>query len=140
MRKSRATHALAPEATQPRGTPARRLARLWRRGERPDLGAFLAGEGDLLPAQLVAVLAVDQRQRQLAGERSPAEWYLDRFPAVSGDPDLALDLVYGEYLLREEAGESPSLDDYASRFPELAAAFELQVDFHRALDPADADA
>ena len=89
-----------------------------------------------MPAELAAVLQVDQRERWAAGEHLCAEWYLSNFPDVADDPELALDLVYGEFLLREDAGLSPAVAEYLERFPELAAAFELQVDFHRALDPA----
>src|SRR5262249_12920352 len=50
--------------------------------------------------------------------------------------DSALDLVYGEFLLREERGERPTLEEYARRFPDLAQALGVQIGLHRAL-PAD---
>ena len=37
--------------------------------------------------------------------------------AVAADAEAALALVYGEFLLREEQGEKPSLEDYQARFP-----------------------
>jgi eukaryotic-like serine/threonine-protein kinase len=133
MREIRPRSVSASITPRPREAPPRRLARLWREGAKPDLSLFLAGEGDLAPAQLAAVLRVDQRERWAAGEHVLAEWYLSRFSAVADDPELALDLVYGEFLMCEDAGLSPSLADYLERFPRLGAAFELQVDFHRAL-------
>src|SRR5262245_29434841 len=93
--------------------PAERLLRLWREGRAPDVHAFLAQAGDLPTAQLVDVLLLDQRQRRQAGEVVPAEAYLERYPALRTDADNALDLVYGEFLLREELGEQPTLDEYA---------------------------
>ena len=133
-RRDRASRRRPPargDARRPVGPP---LAR----GGRPDLDEFLAGEGDLAPAQLAAVVGVDQRERWAAGDRPSAECYLARSPVVAEDPDLALDLVYGEFLLREEAGESPTIGEYLARFPELADGLELQVEFHRALQPAEA--
>jgi hypothetical protein len=50
---------------------------------------------------LVAVLRVDQREHWQAGECILAEAYLAGYPAVGADPESAVDLVYGEFLLRE---------------------------------------
>jgi WD40 repeat protein len=118
-----------------RTSPARRLARRWRAGERPDVDAFLAQAGGLGPDQVAAVLRVDQRRRWAVGEHIEAESYLVRHPAVRGDPDAALDLVYNEFLLREELGEPPALEEFLHRFPEYTEALTLQVALHRALDP-----
>ena len=64
----------------------------------------------------------------------PAEWYLERFPALCRDPELALDLIHNEFLLREAAGEVPEPGEYAGRFPRFAEALEVQIRFHRALE------
>jgi serine/threonine-protein kinase len=117
---------------------------LWRRGHRPDVREFLAGQADLSRADLVAVLRVDQRERWLAGDRVGVEDYLHQFFLLPGDEEHALDLVYGEFLLREQLGEAPSLADYQRRFPHFADSLRLQVELHRALgsgprpDPAGA--
>src|SRR5262249_34236328 len=47
--------------------------------------------------------------------------------------ELALDLIYAEFLLREELGEHPTLEDYTARFPELAEELRAQIDLHQAL-------
>jgi hypothetical protein len=44
-----------------------------------------------------------------------------------------LDLVYGEFILREEMGEAPAVADYLARFPELADALGRQFELHGAL-------
>src|SRR5262245_57320646 len=126
-----------PTHTEPADSsadPARRLWQLWRAGQRPDPGEFLRGAGPLSAAQAAAVLRVDQRERWLAGERVPAEDYLRRFAELQAEPDYALDLVYGEYLLREELGEAPTAEDYGRRFPPFASQFRLQLELRRALD------
>jgi serine/threonine-protein kinase len=109
------------------------LLRRWREGGRPDLDAFLAEAGPLAADDLAAVLRVDQRERWRAGQRVPAEAYLLRYPTVRADADGAVDLVYGEYLLREQRGEAPGAAEYLWRFPEYAAVLGPQIELHRAL-------
>ncbi len=122
------------------GGAARRLLRLWRDGTPPGVLSFLAGEPNLSLSECVAVLRADQRQRWRSGEHIPAEWYFEKFPTVYEDSDLALDLIYSEFLLRETEGEHPRLDEYLVRFPHLADAIKVQVAFHVALDPPDVQA
>jgi hypothetical protein len=106
---------------------------LWRQGQQPDLARFLAGTGPLPPLQLAAVLRVDQRERWQRGDRVLTEDYLRDFPAVAADPEAALDLVYGEILLREERGEPPAPDEYRRRFPQYADTLSAQLGLRRAL-------
>jgi serine/threonine-protein kinase len=82
---------------------------------------------------LAVQLRAEQRQRWRAGERVPAESYLERYPALRADPDTAVDLVYNEFLLREQLGECPDPEEFFRRFPEYAAVLGLQIEMHRAL-------
>jgi serine/threonine-protein kinase len=125
-----------PEPTLPAEDPAERLRRLWDEGWPPDVETFLARAGPLAPDQLAAVLRVDQRARWRAGERVPAEDYLRRFPAVLESDEAALDLVFNEFLLREEQRDAPDVEDYARRFPRLAAAVRAQAELQQALETA----
>ncbi len=134
------THDPTSERAPPEDV-AERLGRLWQQEKRPDLEDFLARVGPLSPAQLGAVLRVDQRQRWQAGERVPAEDYLRRHSEVGADPELALDLVFNEFLLREQLGERPEPEEYLRRFPEFASVLREQIELHRAMrsdsrDPA----
>jgi hypothetical protein len=99
--------------------------------------AFLAQAGPLSPAQAAVVLRVDQRRRWRAGEPVPAEAYLERHPAVAADPELAVDLIFNEVLLREGLGQRPDPDDYPRRFPAYADLLRQQIDLHRALATRD---
>jgi WD40 repeat protein len=112
---------------------ADRLWQQWRDGPPPDLDAFLAQVGPFSSRELAAVLRADQRARWQAGARVPAESYLRRYAGLEAEPDCALDLIYGEFLLREKRGEAPALEEYLWRFPEHAAALRAQVELHRAL-------
>jgi tetratricopeptide (TPR) repeat protein len=116
-----------------RKDPARLLWHLWDQGQQPDLAEFLAGAGPLDPLDLAAVLRVDQRQRWLNGQRIPAEHYMSAYPAVMADAEAALDIVYAEYCLRQEQGETVSPLEFLHRFPSLAQQLQLQLDFGQAL-------
>src|SRR5262245_59342518 len=93
----------SPDGSTPgsQESAAERLLWLWEQKKRPDLDALLAAAGPLSPDELAEVLRLDQRQRWERGERIPAEDYLARYPALGNSPEAALDLIYGEFLLRE---------------------------------------
>src|SRR6266852_3347836 len=114
---------LSEHETSPAGSPApgadpvQQLWLLWRQGQRADVQQYLHRAGPLTPPQVAAVLLVDQRERWLIGERLPAESYLPLYPALQADLEYGVELIYGEYLLREEQGEAPTLAEYLERFP-----------------------
>jgi len=118
-------------------TPARQYWQLWQDGKATHLGLFLRGHPWLTPEQLAEVLRVDQRQRWQQQQPVAAEEYLRLYPELAAHPEAALDLVYGEYLLREQAGETPSWQDYADRFPDLADGLRRQIELHEALGTSD---
>jgi hypothetical protein len=111
------------------------LEQRWRQGRPPALGLFLAAAGRLDPAQLVAVVRVDQRERWQTGERVLAEAYLQAYPALADAVEAALEQVYGEFLLREQREESPALDENQRRFPQYAARLRQQLLLHQAMAP-----
>jgi WD40 repeat protein len=106
---------------------------LWRQGQEPSALDFLA-EADIRdPDRIVAVLRVDQWERGRLGQRVSAETYLDAFPAVRDQAEHAVELILSEYLLREDFGEEPALEEYLDRFPQYAGALELQLELHQAI-------
>jgi serine/threonine protein kinase len=95
---------------------------------------FLARlEVPVSPAELVAMLRVDQHARWPRGERIPAESYLQAFPLLQSDQDAVLDLIYGEFLLRSELGETPVPEEYARRFPQYADPLQEQIKLHQVM-------
>jgi serine/threonine protein kinase/WD40 repeat protein/Tfp pilus assembly protein PilF len=90
-------------------------------------------------AELVASLRADQRERWRAGERTLAEDYLSAHPAIAADVECAIELIYSEFLLREELGDTPTLEEYARRFPSLAARFKAQLALRHAIDSTTVD-
>ncbi len=116
--------------------PSRDLWSLWRRGHQPRVADFLERAGVRDPEQIVMALRVDQAERCRLGQWVPAEAYLDAFPAIKDDAESAIDLIFAEYLLREERGEEPPLEEFVNRFPQHAGELKLQVELHRALEAA----
>lgn len=67
------------------------------------------------------------------GQRVSVSDVLSQAPWLSENPDAMLDLIYGEVLLREDAGEQPQEDEYLQQFPALAEQIRRQFQVHRAL-------
>jgi hypothetical protein len=99
-----------------------RLSALWRHGQGPDLRAFQAEAGRLSAAELTDVLCTDQRQRWLHGQRPEVEAYLALHGSFHPGAEPTIDLIFGEFLVRRERGESPTLDEYCRRFGDRASA------------------
>ncbi|MGL4554136.1 MAG: WD40 repeat domain-containing serine/threonine protein kinase [Gemmataceae bacterium] len=121
-------------------TPEQRLWQLWRQGRGPDVRAFLANCPGLAQADVVAVISVDQYERWQRGERPLAEDYIALIPPGPGRDQAACDVVYGEYLMREQLGEHPESADFRRRFPEQAAGLARQLEVHRALAAQEGEA
>src|SRR4051812_39486138 len=79
----------------------------------------------------VARLRADMTARWQAGDRVPAEQYLEAHPELS-DED-ALVLIVGEVLLRWERREEPTPAEYVVRFPRLASELPAQFELQRLL-------
>jgi WD40 repeat protein/serine/threonine protein kinase len=105
----------------------------WQDGKAGDLAAFLAAAGPLTADEIAAVLRVDQVQRWQTGQRVPVEDYLCQYPDVRACTDAAVDLVYGEFLVRERLGDRPATAEYLRRFPEYVAVLGPQLELHRAV-------
>ena len=73
------------------------------------------------------------RKRWRAGDRCDVTEYLVRNPQLAASEAAAVDLIYAEYLLWEEAGKSPQPEDFLRRFPQYADALRRQFDVHEAL-------
>jgi serine/threonine protein kinase len=114
-------------------TPEQRLWQLWRAGRGPNLQSFLANSPGLPLADVVALISVDQYERWQRGERPLAEDYIPLLPDGPGRQQAVCDIVYGEFLMREQLGERPSSTDFRRRFPEHEADLNRQLEVHRAL-------
>jgi WD40 repeat protein/serine/threonine protein kinase len=82
------------------------------------------------PSASVEALLDDQSQHWLRGVPVAVEDYLRRDPRLAGRPEVVLELISHEVLLREQLGERPRLEDYLPRFPQLAEQLRFQFDTH----------
>jgi serine/threonine protein kinase/WD40 repeat protein len=118
---------------------AAELGRQWRSGNAPPLEDFLAEWSSAEPRsavstrELASLVSLDQRERWRRGQRPAAEEYLRRFPQLLSDEELVLDVIYSEFLLREELGQEPKPLEYQLRFPEFAETLQDQIEFHQAM-------
>jgi len=122
------------ERSRRRVTPADQYRKLWGFGPPPDLQEFLSQLPPLSADELLDVIEIDRSERWRKDERVKAEKYLRHFPALAGDQEAALVLIYGEYYLRKELGESPSLMEFLARFPQHARRLRDQVMWHEAIE------
>ncbi len=78
-------------------------------------------------AELESAVA-EFHERWERGELPRAESYQDRL-----DHDQLIELIYIEYCMRLQAGESPVLAEYAERFPDLADRLSRVLDLHEVI-------
>jgi DNA-binding beta-propeller fold protein YncE/tRNA A-37 threonylcarbamoyl transferase component Bud32 len=82
------------------------------------------------PAVLVKLLCSQQQQCWQRGQRTQAESYLEQYPTLAENPTCAVELIFQEFLLREQLGEAPRPEEFVQRFPQFAQQLKLvfQVD------------
>jgi serine/threonine protein kinase len=117
-----------------RPTAADQYRRLWVAGQKPDLEAFLAGLPDLVADDLLDIIEIDRAERWRRNDRVTAERYLSTFPVVCNDAEASLVVIYGEFYLRKELGDNPSLAEYVARFPQHEQRLRDQVMWHEAIE------
>jgi RNA polymerase sigma-70 factor (ECF subfamily) len=106
-------------------------------GHRPRFPGTRTGREPMIDAtRLTTSLYLDQRERWRRGDPVPVESYLERHPSLANHPDGVLDLIYNEIVLRDEAGESPRLEEYQRRFARFDAQLRLLFEVHQALEHA----
>ncbi len=82
----------------------------------------------------VETLAGHLRSRWQAGNRVPVETLGPLFEVVAQNEEQLLDLIYHEILLREEFGETPTLDDFVQRFPKHKDRLSRLFAIHGAIE------
>jgi hypothetical protein len=92
----------------------------WRGGGRPKLEDYLKAKGPERRALLIELVHADLYYRLKAGEAVRVEGYLQRYPDLREDSQVALELVLEEYRLRQEREPGLTVADYLRRFPEHA--------------------
>jgi len=104
----------------------------------PPLPVFLSKVAHVSRKSWARLLRDDQVRRWQNHQRVFVEAYVQHLPALADVPDALLDLIYGEVLLREQAGDTPHPDEYLKRFPAHAATLNRQFAVHAVFTPASA--
>ncbi|MEZ6132650.1 MAG: protein kinase [Planctomycetaceae bacterium] len=103
------------------GSAAREFESQWTAAtEPPDVFTFLATQDLSATQEKLAVILRDQQCRWRNAVPLLVEDYLKRLPELSQDPDARLRLILSEYELRTKHATVPPLDDFCSRFSDLA--------------------
>ncbi len=69
----------------------------------------------------------DLRRHWQNGIPLKLEEYVARYPELVDTRQIPAALIFEEYLVRKEVGESPSLDEYQARFPEQYDSFRRRT-------------
>jgi hypothetical protein len=101
----------------------------------PSLADVLTQAKSLPLLEQLALLRADQQRRWLLGQPVRVEDYLAALPALRAREDVVLDLVRNEVLLREQAGDTPTLEEYLGRFSQLETALRRSFAWHKSLPP-----
>ncbi len=112
-------------------TPIAEFDRRWDQGLKPDVGEFVAMHDPISPSQLTHLLLIDQSRRWAGGEKVSVEYYFERFPDLLKNTEGAIDLLFAEFLLREEFDPTTSIAAFASRYPQFVDELCRQFTFHR---------
>lgn len=71
--------------------------------------------------------------RVRAGEDRVSEAILETNPALAVDAEMAIDIIYTEYVTREELGQKPTSEELSTRFPQWSSRLERLLDVDAAL-------
>jgi hypothetical protein len=88
------------------------------------------------PAQQLRVACEELVRRLHAGESCSAEELLARFPGLSSAVDLALQLIYTEFVTRRQLGEAVDITLWYSRFPAWRDQLQQLFESRQFLEPS----
>jgi hypothetical protein len=92
------------------------------------------------PEKQLRQACADLASRLRAGEDCRAETYLDAFPSLASNANLALELIFTEFQVRQELGQKPDPADWLARFPQWREPFQRRLYlYHVTCDSLPAD-
>jgi tRNA A-37 threonylcarbamoyl transferase component Bud32 len=115
----RPTHPLSPDARTRLERLVEEFESAWARGERPAIDHLLPADPAERTAVLVELVHVELELCLKAGEAARAEAYFQRFPELTTDKAVALDLIAAEYTQRRRREPRLGPVEYLGRFPQF---------------------
>jgi hypothetical protein len=81
------------------------------------------------PERQLLHACAELKRRLRSGDDCRAEHFLDAFPSLASSVDHALELIYAEFVTRQEMGQQPDPSEWLARFPqwgeELRRRFQI---------------
>jgi serine/threonine protein kinase len=108
------------------------LERFWQ--DLRDQGGSGRSEGHLV--HLGALVKADLRCRFERGQSPEVARYLALFPELRQTDSRVISLIYEEFCLREERGESPRVEAFCDRYAEWKDSLASQLRYHRLFSQA----
>jgi serine/threonine-protein kinase len=99
----------------------KRFEYAWRRGERPEIDEYLPTNDPERVPKLVELIHVELECRLKHGETPRVEDYLKRYPELTADPAVVLDLIVAEFQVRRRTDTTVTPAEYLERFPQFSA-------------------
>jgi predicted ATPase len=105
----------------------RRFEDGWRLGPRPVIDDHLPTDDPLRSRVLIELVHIDLELRLKAGERARVEEYLVRYPELTGNRAVTLELIAAEHALRRGSDSGLADEEYLERFPQFRADLPEQI-------------
>ena len=86
----------------------------------PDVFAFMTERKLVDVDQKLPLILLDQRLRWHSAAPLAVEDYLGKLPGESLDEAVKLQLIVNEYRLRKDSSKAPSVDEFVTRFSDVA--------------------
>ena len=118
---------MAPEISGRSDSPLELFHEQVAAGKLPAWQSFLAAAKHLDGEELVALINLDQLHRWSAAEGRTSEDYFSAFPGLTSESEL-VDVVYGEFWARRQAGQLIATAVFLKRFPRLQNALNKQFE------------
>jgi WD40 repeat protein len=100
----------------------------WKAGGCPEPSAFVQGSGAYRQAMLFELLHVDLEYRVAAGEMACVRHYLASLPELEQLPQVVVDLLVAEYVVRKQREPALAVDAFLAPFPSFATDFRVRLD------------
>jgi serine/threonine protein kinase len=107
------------------------LERLWT--EQKHVVAVDRDESEVVLAEMIKT---DLRCRFARGQTPTVGEYLDRFPELQDAGSRVLSLIYEEFCLVEERGDTVDVESFCERYPRWKDSLRSQLQYHRMFSQA----